>query len=112
MRRMSFALTQEQILDKSKTVTRRLGWGHLMPGDIIQPVQKCMGLKKGEKQKLLGNPIEVVSISMQPLHQITQEDVVREGFLSWDREQFIMMFCMENKCWIDQSITRIEFKYL
>ena len=38
MRRMSFALTTDQILSQTKTVTRRFGWEKLKPGDVLQPV--------------------------------------------------------------------------
>jgi hypothetical protein len=49
MRLMSFALTEQQILDGTKDVTRRLGWLFLKRGDLIRPVRKCMGLKRGER---------------------------------------------------------------
>lgn len=39
MRNMSFALTTPQILNRSKTVTRRAGWSFLKPGDIVCAVQ-------------------------------------------------------------------------
>ena len=39
MRHMSFALTTKQIKSRTKTVTRRLGWTFLKPGDLIQPVE-------------------------------------------------------------------------
>lgn len=48
MRNMSFALTTDQILAGTKTVTRRLGWLRLQPGDHLRPVRKCMGLRPGE----------------------------------------------------------------
>jgi hypothetical protein len=57
MRRMSFSLTTDQVLAQTKTVTRRFGWDSLKPGDIIQPIRKGMGLKRGQKQELLGCPI-------------------------------------------------------
>jgi len=44
-------LTTSQIKNKPKTVTRRLGWWYLQPGNIINAVEKGMGLKKGEKVK-------------------------------------------------------------
>jgi len=112
MKRMSFALTKEQILNQTKTVTRRLGWKNLQPGDLIQPVEKCMGLKKGEKQVLLGKPIQVVSISVQRLYQISFEDVKHEGFPSLSQEGFIDMFCKANKCDRKTRVHRIEFKYI
>ena len=49
MRNMSFALTKSQIIDQSKDVTRRLGWDFLRVGDLLQPVEKCMGLRPGEQ---------------------------------------------------------------
>lgn len=111
MRRMSFALTKEQILNETKTVTRRLGWKNLKPGDLIQPVEKCMGLKKGEKQVLLGKPIQIVSISVQRLYQIHAYDVVKEGFEGMTVDEFIGMFCKANKCEQNTQVQRIEFKY-
>jgi hypothetical protein len=77
MRRMSFALTTEQILNRSKTVTRRFGWDFLKPGDQVQPIRRGMGLKKGEKQELLGCPIEVVSIRKERIDAILSDDVER-----------------------------------
>lgn len=112
MRRMSFMLTKEQILNQTKTVTRRNGWNHLMPGDLIQPVEKCMGLKKGEKQVKLGTPIRVKAISVQRLYQITKAECVLEGFPHMFPEDFIEMYCKANNCKRDKQISRIEFEYV
>jgi hypothetical protein len=111
MRRMSFALTKAQILDQSKTVTRRNGWNKLMPGDLIQPIEKGMGLQKGEKQVLLGAPIKITAVSSQQLHQITKEDLIKEGFPNMTREEFIAMYCKANKCTRTHRVNRIEFEY-
>lgn len=111
MRRMSFALTTEQVINKTKTVTRRKGWQKLKPGDLLQPVVKCMGLKKGEKQQLIGGPIEVVSVSREPVIDIKQEDVIKEGFPDWNELDFIEMYCRANKCHSFDLCTRIEFRY-
>lgn len=111
MRRMSFALTKEQILNQTKTVTRRNGWKNLKPGDLIQPVEKCMGLQKGEKQVLLGCPIRVKSISVQKLHQITKADLVKEGFPKMTKEAFIVLYRTANKCDRNKRVNRIEFEY-
>ena len=93
MRRISFALTTDQILNQSKFVTRRMGWWSLVPGDLLQPIYKGMGLKKGEKQQLLGCPIEVVEAYAESLDAITQLDVILEGFPTWTPEQFVEFFC-------------------
>lgn len=49
MRIMSFALTEQQLMDGTKTVTRRVGWANLKPGDRLTAVRKAMGLKKGPR---------------------------------------------------------------
>ena len=71
-----------------------------------------MGLKKGEKQELIGKPIKVVSISVQRLYQISFEDVRREGFPSMSQEGFIEMFCKANNCDRKTQVQRIEFEYI
>lgn len=109
---MSFALTEAQILDQSKDVTRRLGWLKLKAGDLIQPVKKCMGLKPGEKVEKLGPPVRVVSVRREELHWITPDDCRREGFPDMTGDDFIAMFCATHKgCTPATEITRIEFAY-
>ena len=66
MKSMSFMLTRQAVIDRTKTVTRRLGWDNLKPGDRLYAVTKAMGLKKGEKQERLG-VIEVVSVRREEL---------------------------------------------
>lgn len=123
-RNMSFALTTEQVRYKVKTVTRRLGWKNLKVGDIVQPVVKCMGLKKGEKVEKIGGPIKVVSVRREPLNAILDEndasygwnETIKEGFQRTFYErpyEFVKFFCStHNGCDGDTEITRIEFRYL
>lgn len=111
MKRMSFALTTEQVKNQSKTVTRRNGWHKLQVGDLIQPIVKGMGLKKGEKQELIGCPIKITAISVQRLYQITKKDCVLEGFPEMTPEQFIDLYCAANKCTREKRVNRIEFEY-
>ena len=114
MRNMSFMLTLEQIINRSKTVTRRNGWRFLQVGDSLQPVEKCQGLKKDEKIKPLDSPtkIQVVDVRREPLSNITKEDCVKEGFPEMTPREFIEFYAKANKCSPDTEITRIEFKYL
>lgn len=118
MRNISCALTTPQILAKTKDVTRRMGWLHLKPGDLIQPVKKCMGLKPGEKIEKLGPPVRVVSVRQEPLRAMTDNwsyghgECIREGFPDMTSEQFVSMFCATHKgCTPGTEITRIEFEY-
>lgn len=116
MRNASFSLTTQQMRDGTKDVTRRLGWEHLRPGDQLRACVKCMGLKKGEKIKVICI-IEVVSTRREPLNRML-EDVVygfeecrREGFPHFTPQQFVDFFCASHKgCMPETVITRIEFK--
>lgn len=122
MRNMSFALTTNQIMEGTKTVTRRLGWLHLKPGDQVRPVRKCMGLRPGEKLDVLRDPITVVSIRREPLRAMLDDEeygfaeIAREGFAGHDAygwpAEWVQMFCATHKgCTPDTVVTRIEFAY-
>jgi len=112
MRNMSFAMTTDAILEQRKTVTRRFGWRHLKPGELVQPVRKAMGLKKGEKVERLGSPIRIISTRREPLNAITADDVVKEGFPGWMPAQFVDMLCEHYGCEPQAICTRIEFEYV
>ena len=112
MRRISFTLTIEQVRNQTKWVTRRIGWVNLKAGDRLQPIEKGMGLKKGEFQTFLGCPIEAISNWPEPISAITQSDVIAEGFPLWTTTEFIEFICSKNKCKPDTIVNRIEFKYL
>jgi len=106
---MSFSLTTQQFTAGTKTVTRRVGWRNLTPGDHIQAVEKAMGLRKGEKVVRLG-VIEILSCRRERIDAITREDVVREGFPAWTPAQFVAFYCEHNKCRPADLCTRIEFR--
>ncbi len=110
-RNMSFSLTTQQVREKTKTVTRRNGWWFLRPGDVLNAVEKAMGLKKGEKIRKIGL-IQVLSVRREQLNQITAEDVAREGFPKWSPDDFIKMYRTHNRCEDTAIVNRIEFCYL
>lgn len=122
MRNMSFALTTPQILAGTKTVTRRLGWEKLKAGDLIRPVKKCMGLKKGELIQPLRGPLTVVSVRRERLSLLMEDldygfaETAAEGFgehpvYRWPSE-FVKFFCDTHRpCTPDFLITRIEFRF-
>lgn len=114
MRRMSFALTTEQVRNRTKTVTRRMGWEFLKPGDLIQPVVKGMGLKKGQRQELIGGPIRVTHVGHVTVDDIVwmDGDLAREGFPDMTPWEFIEMFCRTHRCEPADHCTRIEFEYV
>ena len=114
MRNMSFSMTTKQIRNRTKTVTRRLGWKFLQSGQLIRAVEKGMGLKKGEKTKELAI-LRIVSVRREQLNWIYYTDpyneLIREGFPHMITSNFIDMFCSANKCTPESEITRIEFEY-
>jgi hypothetical protein len=110
-RNMSFMLTTEQFKAQTKTVTRRMGWNTLKIGEVLNGVEKCQGLKKGEKMNKLGQ-IRIVSFRKEPLNAITKEDCVKEGFPELEPADFVAFFSKHNSCADDATVNRIEFEYL
>lgn len=115
---MSFALTTSQISNRTKTVTRRLGWKSLKPGTLLQAVEKSQGLKKGEKVRKLA-VIRVVAKHRGALSQMLDrgpfgysDDCAREGFPKMSPEEFVAFFTKANRCDRDEWVTRIEFEYV
>ncbi len=110
-RNMSFTHTTEQIKNRTKTVTRRLGWWFLKPGDILNACEKCQGLKKGEKVNKLCQII-IVSVKKIPLDKMTHAECYREGFPDMWPSEFIQMFRHEMRCRLKTNVNRIEFRYI
>jgi len=112
MRRMSFFLTTKQVRNRTKTVTRRIGWWDLEPGEHVGAFVKCRGLKKGESAEWI-DELRTVSATPEPLCAITKEDVVKEGFPNMSVEEFIAFFCKTHKGATPQTtVNRIEFEYV
>lgn len=117
MKLMAFSMTTKQMRDRSKDVTRRIGWADLKAGDRVGAIVKGQGLKKGEKVKRIC-VIEVVSNELEEIasgildRQDAQEEVNREGFPDLTPHQFVEMFCKANRCAWFQKVNRIEFKYV
>lgn len=122
MRNISFMLTTQQIRDRTKLVTRRMGWTFLKAGTELQAVEKSQGLGKGGRIKKLC-VIRVVKVSREQLIEIGidpeygRREMVMEGFppphrLS-DPNYFIDFYCSTHRgCHPNSTVTRIEFEYL
>lgn len=122
MRNMSFALTKPQMQRQTKFVTRRLGWEFLKVGDLLQPIEKGMGLKPGEKIVQVCGPIRVTHKRRERLDLLTHDldygfvECAMEGFpaphpYQWPSE-FVRMFCATHKgCTPERVITRIAFEF-
>jgi hypothetical protein len=112
-RNMSFSMTTEQARNKTKTVTRRYGWANLKAGDVIQQVEKAMGLKKGEKPVKI-HLIRAVEVTREPLTAIRDypNDCELEGFPDWTPDQFIDFLTSKSGKSPDELVTRIRFEYI
>lgn len=117
-RNISFALTTRQFRARQKDVTRRNGWLWVEPGDVLNAVEKCQGLKKGERVKSLGL-IRVVGVRRERLDEISNRpgygaaECIREGFPDLTPAQFVAMYCKANPCTGGETIiTRIEYDYV
>lgn len=116
VKNMSFSITTPQMYREEKDVTRRWGWYDAKPGDQCRAVEKCMGLKKGEKLKEI-YVIEIVSAKEEPLSVLTDGskyghvEMTREGFPGRDVHDFVAMLkkIKPKKCEREHPM-RIEFK--
>jgi len=116
MRNMSFAMTDVQIRNRVKTVTRRLGWVDVYPGEKLRAVAKSQGLRKGEKVEVLA-VVRVVSVRREPLADLNRQpygevEVVLEGFPFLKPHEFIYCFRRAYRCGEDAVVTRIAFEYV
>jgi hypothetical protein len=109
MRLMSFLLTPGQLVDGSKTETRRVGWADMKVGEHVQACRKVQGRKRGEPLDRLC-VIEVLAVRREPLDTITADAVRREGLPGMTPAAFVAMFCEAMGCAPDRIVTVIEFR--
>ena len=78
MKNISFSITTEQFKNRTKTVTRRLGWKTLKAGQHLMGCKKCMGLKPGEKIEKLGE-IRIVRVWQEQVQDINEKPADRSA---------------------------------
>ena len=110
-RLMAVSLTEQQVRDRTKTVTRRTGWRMLQVGDQLQLCRKVMGRRRGEPLERI-TTVEVTGIRRERLDAITAADVTAEGFPAMTPAEFIRFFCDTHPgCTPATDISRIEWCY-
>lgn len=139
-RLMSFAKTVDQIRNRTKTVTRRDGWGWLEPGTILWACEKTMVLQKGETATKICK-IRVDDVQREEVRDVLcttcdgngkrngvdeehdcevcggtgaspSDDVERKDFDDMTGAEFVEFFKSELGVAPGDMITRIEFRYL
>ena len=116
-RLMSCSATEQAVVDRTKTVTRRLGWRFLEPGDQLTLCRKVMGRKRadGTVEPLVRlAEVTVESVVFEPLWMIAwrADDVAREGVPDVETPTaFIEFYSAAFSCNHETVITRIEWSY-
>lgn len=126
-RLMSVAYTEAQVLDRTKTVTRRLGWRFAEPGQRVVLCRKVMGRKPGEPLHRLV-AVELRSVRRESLGLLNglldptehglaatyaHDEVAREGFPGMDPGAFVnRFFCAAQGIRPDAEVARIRWSYL
>jgi hypothetical protein len=111
-RLIAVSLTEPQVRQRAKTVTRRIGWRMLRPGDQLTLCRKVMGRRPGEPLDRIAT-VEVVSVRREALDSVTAADVAAEGFPQMTPAQFVSFFCATHRgCAPGTEVTRIQWRYL
>lgn len=116
-RRMSCSITVLEVETRTKTVTRRHvdTWKNLRIGERLTLVEKAMGLRKGEKQRILAE-VEIVDVRVEPLVRIADAgELEAEGFPGWTPEAFVDLW-LRTHGYLDIAagevdVRRIEWRY-
>ena len=118
-RLMSVAFTEQAVIERRKTVTRRKGWwkdknGRMMlfPGDRLTLCRKVMGRKPGEPLVRICD-VEVICITRERLETCGfAGELEREGFPDMSYEEFMERFFAPQGIGRHDDVTRIEWRYL
>lgn len=133
---MSVTLTEQAVIDRRKTVTRRLGWWTdrngrrlLHEGDRLTLCRKVMGRRHadGTVDPLVRlAEVDVISVRREPVFDISPDDISAEGVdpaviaahggeIGPDgqpsRWAWIDWFCAAQRCGPYDLVTRIEWLY-
>lgn len=126
---MSVAYTEQAVLDRTKTVTRRKGWWrdkHGRPlvkvGDRLTLCRKVMGRKPGEKLVRLVD-VEVVSLRRERLAALVDKtfapepgygrnEMIVEGFPGMHPTEFLHRYFHPQGLGLMDFVTRIEWRYI
>lgn len=136
-RLLSVSMTEQPVIARTKTVTRRRGWwldkhGRrlVVPGDTLTLVRKAMGRKPGEPLVRLAE-VEVLDVRREPLWYLDidcrpacpggdvdcctygRDEVALEGFPGMDPAEFVDRFFVRAQGMrLIDDVTRIEWRYL
>ena len=122
---MSVSFTEQAVVERRKTVTRRKGWLFLKPGDRLTLCRKVMGRKKDEPLVRIAE-VEVVSVRRESLgvlyaaeyghpddYLAACREVTAEGFPGMSPDEFVRRYFIDAQGMrADDLVTRIQWRYL
>src|SRR5262245_59161513 len=115
---MSVSYTADAVIERRKTVTRRLGWRYLLPGDRLTLCRKVMGRRLNEPLERLAE-VEVIDVRRERLILITEDDIEREavslaefGGRTPTPGDWARWFAWTFGIRVNDEVTRIEWRYL
>ena len=91
-------------------MTRRHGWWKLKPGDILIACEKHLGMEGKECIQICR--IRIISTRTEQLCDVSDADIIREGYDDLTKDQFISMCSTRWHIEPSANINRIEFAYL
>lgn len=127
-RLMSVSFTEQAVVERRKTVTRRKGWWVdkngdrlLLHGHRLTLCRKVQGRKSGEPLVRLAE-VEVVRVWREELGDLLRDEgwgddvgaeLAAEGFPDLTPEEFIRRYFTEAQgIYPDDYVTRIEWRYV
>jgi len=111
-RLMSVAHTEQSVRDRTKTVTRRLGWRNLRAGVDLDLCRKVMGRKAGEPLERIAR-VHVTAVGRERLDRITDEDALREGVAGVSTAaEFVAFYADAFGAEPSTPVTRIAWRYV
>lgn len=125
-RLMSVSMTEQAVVERQKTVTRRKGWwldknGRrlLRPGDHLTLCRKVMGRKPGEPLVKLAE-VEVLAVTRETLDALYDMqpwdwgyELEREGFPDLTPQVFVETYFVDAQGMSpEDEVTRIEWAYV
>lgn len=118
-RLLSVALTEPGVVERRKTVTRRLGWWEdkhgrrlLLPGHELTLCRKVMGRRNGEPLVRLAQ-VRVLDVRREQLDAITDADAVLEAVEGiTTAAEFVEFYAAAMRVERTAIVTRIEWEYL
>lgn len=116
---IAFNWTSAQILDGTKTVTRRVSpwlfeqlrrpvWNASTDGNRLGDWPRVIAVRGREASPFAR--LDVFSVRRERLDLLTLDDVDREGFPGRSREWFLGLYCREFRCYPSSVVSVIEFR--